>query len=203
MTTTYLSQAAPQITIVSPFESMELPALFCWSERIKASVWDDTIPDTLDEWMDMMLDRLASQEIATFGLYKDGRLGGYFEAVTSIGGDGQSIDDSLKYIAQAQAIFKKEMWGIKYTRPAVNLALAEIFKSGIETVFFPVFAHNRPLRELFWKVGARSMGLVNPRLQKGNPVDTEMYALTAMEWKKENAPQTQTAEAEGLAPVGV
>lgn len=189
------TENAPHIRVAAPFPNLELPALFCWSERIKASIWDDTIPNTLDEWMDTMLDRLASPNVLTFGLYKDDRLGGYFEAVASMGSDGREIEDALKYIAQAQVIFKKEFWGLRYTRPAVNLALAEVFKTGIETVFFPVFAHNRPLRELFWKVGARALGSINPRLQNGSPIETEMYALTATEWRKENA-AVETPEAQ-------
>jgi hypothetical protein len=83
-------------------------------------------------------------------------------------------------------IFNQEMWGLKHTRPAMNLFLRESFALDIETVFFPVFKHNRPLRELFNAVGASSMGATTPRVQNGNPVDTEMYAIGRVEWERRN-----------------
>jgi hypothetical protein len=76
-----MSNQSPHISIRTPFESVELPTLFCWLNRVRASVADDSMPIDLYEWMDYQRCRLATDDITTFGLYKAGQLRGYCEIV--------------------------------------------------------------------------------------------------------------------------
>ncbi len=170
----------PAITIETPFPVADLPSLFHWMKRVWPSVADDTVPQDLDEWMGVQL----SRDVDTYGLLRHGDIGGYFEAVRLEVHSGFGAE--IERIAYCQTIFKKEMWGLRNTRPAVNLALAKLFEDR-DIAFFPVFKHNRPLKEVFHAVGASRVGFVPPRRQNGHPVETEMYALTREEWKKENA----------------
>lgn len=173
----------PRITIQSPFETQELPALFCWIERVRASVADDSVPSDMDEWMSYQLNRTSSPSMKTFGIYKDGQIGGYFESI----GDSIILSRTL-VLAECQAIFKKDLWGkAKGALTAINLCLNEIFSDAVDIAFFPVFSHNRPLRELYWSVGASSIGLIDPLCQNGYAVATEMYTISKPEWEKRNS----------------
>lgn len=177
----------PHISIENPFPAMELPSLFVWTDRVRAAVADDSVPDQLAFFMSYMNERLASPDLLTFGISKDGEVGGYFEAITHVREDSPLLDEELSYIAQCSVLFKRDLWGKHLTRTAMNLCLQKVFEAGIETAFFRCFMHNHPLRSVFWSVGARTIGPVTPRKQRGINVPTELYALPATAWEQENA----------------
>lgn len=174
-----------RISIKEPFDVSELPALFCWIERIRGTVTDE-FPTEINSFMDYQLERVADPAILTYGIYKDGDVGGYFEAITQALMDVPIISTTLQKIAQAQCFFKKEIWGLERTRPSLNLCLQKLFESDIETVFFPILAHNRALMDLFRSVGMTNIGLVEPKTQRGNPIATEMFCVSRLEWEKRN-----------------
>lgn len=179
----------PKITVSSPFPRAELPSLFCWQERIRASAIDDSRPNELEAFMDwsrIMNDEWDRIGFQTWAASKDGEIGGYVEARIPTEQVSSEVVGELRYHAQMEMIFKREMYGLNCTVPALNLVLRDLFSDTTDAVFFPTLAHNKFLPEIFNAVGARPMGAISPRMQNGNPVDTEMWVITATQWEKDN-----------------
>ncbi len=174
--------------------------MFCWQSRVRGAVTDDTTPTEIDPWMDHYLHRMRSPDLVTWAIYNHGHIGGYFEALHLDRGepaeDDIAPDESLLRTAQVECVFKLEMFGLRYTRPALNMCLRALWTGEVETAFFPVFKHNRPLKELLYKIGASSIGAIHSRMQSGSPVETELYAITQMEWVKRNPEVVQVEEAQ-------
>jgi hypothetical protein len=179
----------PHLSISSPFPREELPALFCWMDRIRDTAVGDEVPRDLNEFVEVYSRRMEFTDTHTWAVFKDGALGGHLESLP-IGKmnpyDEFVIEEALQYIAQAAVVFKRDLWGLKNTVPALNLGLKSIFDTGTETVFFPSFADNRALIELFKAVGCSSLGRTLPRMRKGVPVPIELWAITATEWETRN-----------------
>lgn len=179
----------PQITICSPFPEAELPALFCWIQRVRAQVADDSSPSDLREWM-IEHERLReSGPLETFGIYNGDHLGAYLAGVLSAGESLiEHIAPEIQCTIQAEIIFKAEVWGsIANAGPALNRGIDTLFESvGVESVFFPVFKHNKVLKRLLESCGGKSIGAIQPRVQNGVEVATEMYCFTATEWELRN-----------------
>jgi hypothetical protein len=172
----------PHITIESPFPRSEMPALHVWSRRIWASVADENTPTDLEEWMAFQQRRQKAPELKTWGLYRNGDLGGYFEAVAVANPESLSGDvfvcSELRDFAVGACIFKKEMWGHDNTVPALSLVFLELFGADeIGMMFFPVARGNRPLMKLYTAVGVRPIGDINEGQR-------ELWGLTAEEWKR-------------------
>jgi hypothetical protein len=92
-------------------------------------------------------------------------------------------------------VFKKDvMWGDRARPTALNLVLRKVFNV-VPMAFFPVYKHNRSIQELLAGIGASNIGLVAPRLQSGNPVESVMWAVSREEWEKCNVGFLRTYEA--------
>jgi len=175
----------PYITISSPFPRVELPMLFAWRERIKDSVVDDSMPQDLDSFMKSCQ---YNENYSSWAVYHDGEIGGYIEARAPQEYASGWLIPELKCPAQMSAIFKADIWRGRYTRTAVNLALRELFDdSGADLVFFPVLAHNEPLKRLYFQIWAKSIELIIPRKQNDAEVAAELYALSVTEWENRNS----------------
>lgn len=179
-----MSRPIPHVIIESPFPRSSLPALFCWTERIRSSVADDSVPDEIEAWMRWQEARMTRSNVATWGMYRDGDIGGYFEIVEHETG----ASAALEYFAIASCIFRREMWGRENgSHEALNLCLQEVFVDVTTTIFFPVYKHNESMQRLLWSAGAANVGLIAPRMLDGVEKATEMFALTRWEWEKKNA----------------
>lgn len=174
----------PNVTIETPFPRIEEPSLFCWQQAIRSAICDDEVPRELEEWM-AERDREPHGNISTWGICNRERIGGYFEAQRFAAYDNFD-DTNFMIMARCLVVFKRDLFGFHITHTALNLCLQAIFGDAIETAFFPVFAHNTRLKELFVAVGLRNIGQIAPRLQDGNERDMEMFAVTARGWAASN-----------------
>lgn len=151
------------VTIESPFPSYALPRVWGWLETVKSRVADDFGPKTAMEWVD----RQSESTEKTWGVYRDGELGGMI-----------SFQQYTGWLGTAHCVFKPDFWGRAITRPAVELALKEMFGSGIEKLSFYVFSDNRAIRSLLSEFGATVEGnLKRHTMRNGKPADMVALAI--------------------------
>ena len=81
--------ALSQITISTPFPTEEIPTLFCWRQRLRNLAGEE--PEDLDLFIEQ---HLAGETGQTFAAYRDGDIGGYFEAekANALFADGSAKD---------------------------------------------------------------------------------------------------------------
>ncbi len=177
----------PHITISSPFGVADLPTLFCWRNRIHKLVGE---PE--EDLFQFMEEQLAREGLRTFAAYRDGELGGYFEASP---GDLHFLsDDSTAAVAKIEMIFKGDFFkqrpengnganpkGQQLTQPALNLVLRELVEE-YELFFFPLSKQNRPIQSLVASVGAVRVGIV-----ESTRSDMSLFVLSRPEWEITNA----------------
>lgn len=131
--------------------------------KVRSKLADDYGPRTLDAWVDQMG---ASTE-KTWGVYRDGELGGML-----------SFQRVSPWLGTAHCVFKPDFWGRAITRPAVESALREMFGSGIGKLSFAVFSDNRAIRSLLSEFGASVEGTLRKHtLRDGKPIDTVTLAI--------------------------
>lgn len=133
----------PRIALVEPFPRLELPTLYVWTQKARRAVADDSVPRDLDEFMHWHMEREFVNEINTWAAYKDGELGGYFEATLDNKSLVESLDPTLRALAQVQCVFKRDvLWAIEHLAIAMNLVLQELFvKENTSLVCFPAYRH--------------------------------------------------------------
>lgn len=180
------SEFNPNISVTSPFPRLDLPTLHVWAQRLRSVVADDSVPTDLDEWMDWQMRRETNPDMQTWAAYKFGELGGYVEAIHSSDDGTVGITPALMNVAQVTFVFKKDvLWGERNRVTPLNHVLREVFASAA-IAYFPVYKHNRSIQELLKDIGAVNIGAVAPRLQGGNPVESQMWAVTRDEWRHVN-----------------
>jgi hypothetical protein len=177
------------VKISSPFPEDQLPALFVWTDKARETFVDDTVPANMFEFVKWHRDRtqiLRDGSIQTWQVLRDGELGGYIESVSAYD-TSVSFPDALNAIAYCRFVFKREFWPWRTSKTALNLALKDIFDSGIETAFFRGFAHTRAILDLYRDVGMRDIGRIAPAEQQGAPVECKLFACSAVQWGIDNA----------------
>jgi hypothetical protein len=175
-----MSAYNPRITIESPFAKIEVPTLYVWLERIWDVTVGEDVPTDLAEWMTYQLDRMES--VKTWGVYRDGIIGGYIEATPC-----RATAPLPEKIARVSVVFKRDMWGLSNTATALRLALHELFSDGAEMVVFPVLKNGRGIKELFRSVGAENIGIVPTDTLRRDGVESELFLLPVLEWERKNA----------------
>lgn len=183
---------------------MEAPALFCWMQVLRPAVCDDDVPQELGAWMERQTERERNSNLKTFGIFSHDQIGGYFEAaMIGAGETGDGISDALAFFAECRIVIKKDFFRSNITSTALNLCLQAVFADATETCFFPVFAHNTRLKELFYAAGCQRIGLIAPRLQDGQERQMEMLAITSREWEASNRKFLDAQAAYGEQRAGV
>lgn len=169
----------PAVSIVSPFPEIDLPSLHVWLQRSWALTVGDDVPTDLADWMKWQLERMES--LSTWGVYRDGELGGYIEAQECRG-----TDPLPEQCATITAVFRKDLWGLANTQTALRLALYELFNDGMEMAVFPVLYGNQPIEALCESIGAISIGTIQTPMLVRSERLTRLYVLTASEWEQQN-----------------
>lgn len=135
-------------------------------------VADDFAPQTVEQFVDFS--QKAASQSRTWGIYRDGELGGVIclDMVNPVTGLGHIT-------------CKKEFWGRKTTDPACQLALEAIFnEAGLLKISAMVFADNQAARSLYKRFGGKEEGVLRSQTMRGGePVDMILVGLTAEDFK--------------------
>jgi RimJ/RimL family protein N-acetyltransferase len=163
-----------EIELVTPFPESEIPAMWFWIQPFLNQVTADGGPTTLEEFVDRQRER--ADRVVSWGVYREGELGGYIE-----------FEPGSPTMGLGHGLFKKAFWGQKTTVPAINKAMMQVFASGVEFVMFTPFAHNAAIRALLRRIGAVENGILKARYtQNGLPIDAAVLGLVCDEWIAHN-----------------
>jgi RimJ/RimL family protein N-acetyltransferase len=155
---------AVNVEIRSPFPLEDAIRIWTWLQPFAGRVTDDFSPKTLPEFLTHF--RSMSKRAKTWGVYREGELGGFisFEKVSPV-------------VGTAHCTFRKNFWGTATTVPAIQLAVAEMFEH-CEKLSLPVMADNLAIISLLKKLGAVKEGILRAQTRRdGKPVDMTMMAL--------------------------
>jgi len=153
-----------KIETIRPFPLSAVPRVWNWMQSLRTKLCDDYAPQSLDEF----LAHWERQTCDTWGVLRDGELGGYvsFEKLTPV-------------VGTAHILFKRSFWGFRTTIPALELVYAQAFeRSGVSKILSLVFRDNHAIRALARHVGAREEGIFrNHTMRNGKPVDMVAIGL--------------------------
>lgn len=145
------------VEVRSPFPEHSIPRIWGWMQRFRSRVADDFGPGSLEEFVDWFLG--ADQR--TWGVYRDGELGGVVV-----------IQPQNPIAVVSHCIFKREFWGRKTTRPALEQVYREVFDSGVLRIGARIFADNQAIKALALEMGAKQEGTTrDATMRGGKPVD--------------------------------
>lgn len=149
------------VSVESPFPDFAWPSVWHWIQPFQSRIADDYGPKTLKEFVDMHL----QMEAHTWGVYRDGELGGLI-----------CIEKRTPVLAQTHLIFKKSFWGRATTETAIREVYDRVFQDGVLKIGSYVFQNNHAIISLAKAIGAREEGVLrNQTMQNGKPVN--MVAL--------------------------
>ncbi|MFH1110980.1 MAG: GNAT family protein [Planctomycetota bacterium] len=160
--------------LVKPFPMYELPRVWLWVQQFRRQISDDFSPKTLDEFVDVEMERMARQ--MTWGVYRDDELGGLivFEPSSPVAGT-------------SHVTFRRSFWKPRTSVPAMREAYAEIFAAGYRKILSFVFADNNAIRSLAREIGLREEGVLRGQtLRNGRPVDMVALGLLREEFEHAN-----------------
>ena len=157
--------------LVKPFPMYELPRVWLWVQQFRRQISDDFSPKTLDEFVDVEMERMNRQ--MTWGVYRDGELGGLivFEPSSPVAGT-------------SHITFRRSFWKPKTTVPAIREAYSEIFAAGYRKILSFVFADNNAIRSLAREIGLKEEGVLRGQtLRNGRPIDMVALGLLREEFE--------------------
>ena len=153
---------APVITVESPFPVEELPRVWLWIQESPHALMNNLGPQTIEEFVDYWMERKA----VTWGVYRDGILGGWIV-----------YEPTNRVTGNAHCVFKKgegrhdSFFGHKTTVPALSLAFDEMFSIGVQRIGMLVFQSNRAVQSLIKALGGELEAIhFNPRDDQGRLV---------------------------------
>lgn len=163
------------IDVVSPFPPEELPRVWLWLQEAGSSLLNDQGPRTMDAFVD---DWLARRSV-TWGVYRDGLLGGWL-----------AYEPLNEQHGNVHCVFRKAFWGSKTTLPAIAEAINDIFGIGVLTLGMLVPMANRAIQDVIRRLGgvkeadiARLYTRDGQTLtQNGEPMPMIQYRLYAEDW---------------------
>jgi RimJ/RimL family protein N-acetyltransferase len=129
------------IEVISPFPQQSLPRVWQWIESFRNRVVDDYSPQTLDAFVRKSIEDQGT--LQTWAVYRDGELGGMV-----------SFEKWTEHLGTAHCLFKREMWGRKTTRPALEQILQQIFAGSTRKLCMNVFSDNQAIIALVKELGA-------------------------------------------------
>src|SRR4026207_1416623 len=93
----------PHVSITSSFSVADLPTLFVWRARLRR--WQGEREEELSVFM---AEHLARENVETWAAYRDGELGGFFEAAP---GELTFLSDGATApVARVEMVFKREFF---------------------------------------------------------------------------------------------
>lgn len=128
-----------QIDVISPFPPEELPRVWLWLQEAGSSLLNDLGPQNMDEFVDEWMNRQA----LTWGVYRDGELGGWV-----------SYEPINETTGNAHCCFRKAFWGTKTTGPALTQVATDLFAIGVERIGMVVPDDNHAIQSLVKRLGA-------------------------------------------------
>lgn len=155
----------------SPFPPVSFYDLFDWSQAVWQAVASDDSPTERAEFIEAQEKAAQSEGVKTWGVYRDGELGGYvrFERFPA-----------QPWTGAAHCIFKKDFFGRKTTLPALQMIAREIFGSGVQRIGLHCFVDNSSMRALIVKLGGRFEGELTKQVMRGGElVSMAVYGLTS------------------------
>lgn len=176
-----MAQPDSTIETISPFPAEELPRVWLWLQEAGSSLLNDLGPQTMDEFVDYWLQRDA----ITWGVWRDGELGGWvsYEPISATTGN-------------AHCVFRKAFWGSKtVTLPALRQVASDLFATGVVRIGMIVPDTNRAIinliqrlggeKEAFWFIVRDEQGRRLTR--QGVPMPLVQYGLYASALAAETA----------------
>ena len=122
-----------QIDVISPFPPEELPRVWLWLQEAGSSLLNDQGPQTMDAFVD---DWLARRSV-TWGVWRDGDLGGWV-----------AYEPVSEAIGSAHCVFRKAFWGAATTKPALEQVIADCHANGVKRIVMTVPVANGAIRQL-------------------------------------------------------
>jgi RimJ/RimL family protein N-acetyltransferase len=158
-----------------------------WIQPFRRRVCDDFAPKTRSEFTDVYLQRMEAPHITSWGVWRDGELGGviWFERVGIAG--------------IVHVVVKRSFWGAETTGPALSAVATEIFAegSGVRKIGALFFADNHAVRAAVQRFGFQREGLLRAQtLRDGQPVDMEPWGLLKEEFVHGNRSGNGSADRE-------
>ena len=132
------------ITVESPFPVAELPRVWLWMQETPSLLDVNIGPKTMDEFVDDWMNRTA----LTFGVWRDGVLGGMvaYEPLDASTG-------ALHCVFKKGATRADSFLGRKNTIPAAMAVFADLFAIGVERITMTVFQSNHAIQSLIKDIG--------------------------------------------------
>ena len=169
-----------QIDVVSPFPPEELPRVWLWLQEAGSSLLNDQGPQTMDAFVDEWLARRS----VTWGVYRDGDLGGWL-----------CYEPLNEHHGNVHCVFRKAFWGTKTTHPAITQVIEQGFAHGIQTVGMLVPMANRAIQDVIKRLGGvkeADIARIYTRqgeviTQGGEPLPMIQYRLYAEDWYAKSA----------------
>lgn len=164
---------AQEVRVESPFPDYALPRAWAWIQSFRNRVSDDFSPKTLEEFVEYWEAKRETQQ--TWGVWRGEELGGLI-SWEPYGAPG---------IGVGHAMFKREFWGSKTTRRAMEMVCTELFTSGTRKIMGFPFASNHAIIALYKSIGARKEGVLRGQtMQGGKPVDMVALGLMKDDFEK-------------------
>jgi len=140
-----------------------------WILPFYERVSDDGGPKTRDEFVAREMARAAAPLYETWGVWRDGELGGLvtFERA-----------DARAPAGWTHALFKQAFFGWKTTIPALRLVYGELFGRGVETIRGEVFEKNSAMIALARRLGAKTYSVPKATLKGGQAINLTGLVLT-------------------------
>lgn len=184
-----MSKTAPThehtIDVVSPFPPEELPRVWLWLQEAGSSLLNDQGPRTMDAFVDEWLARRS----VTWGVYRDGLLGGWVAY--------EPLGETFGY---AHCVFRKAFWGHKTTGPALAQVITDLLGVGVARIIMTVPVTNNAVAGLIQRLGGEREAdhhrvyLPDGQLltKDGAPLALVQYGLNTAVWAER---QQQAASA--------
>lgn len=158
-----------QIDVRSPFPPYSYYQLYDWALPVWRKVASDDAPKTREEFINYQLEMSEVPGVTTYGIYRDGELGGYVSATRNLSRD---------WIASAHCIFRKEFWGDDITTVSLRKVARQIFDEGAVKIEMWVFADNHAVKGLIARLGGKEEGRLTQQVKRdGKLIDMCVYAL--------------------------
>lgn len=165
------------IKVRSPFPPYSYFQLYDWALPVWRSVASDDAPKDREGFIAYQLDIADIPGMKTWGVYRDGELGGYVSAVRQ---------PSRHWVALTHCIFRKEFWGGNTTITSLRKVAEEIFADGVIKIEMWVFADNHAVKGLINRLGGHEEGTLTAQvMREGKPADMCVYGLTPESLTKE------------------
>jgi hypothetical protein len=161
-----IAEGASHITIESPFPPHAYPRVWQWAKKFGLhQITDDFGPKDQESFEGA----LAAYPGDTWGVYRDGILGGMISATKE-----------SECVAVAHMLFKQSFFGYATTVPAGRMVFDAIFKSGIRRIEGTPFEENQSMIKLAYAFGFEREGTLRSRtMSKGRPRSMVMMGLLA------------------------